>query len=263
MKSTFTNRQRAWCYALGMSLLLATGCHRRIAVEEYPPNALKVRYVAATTYTDCLLASTVMCANYIAGQDRFAAPRVTRQMADEGYDMTRVGDVRSFFAKRQVKLIPLKGNLSDKPPLGLLWWVASRGYPVICVVNQQEADSPAYDGPDPVPEPEEFNHAVVVIGVDRDDNTDEVSGVVVLDPASEKRLERWDLESFSTFWDATDRVMLLMIDPTVAGSVAGVLQRPMYPQRKSLETTDPTGGLDRTIGLDQAMLMAVARGDGR
>ena len=193
---------RLHVFAIGVVGLVVTaaGCHQRIAVDTYPQDALKVRYVAATDYTDCLLASTVMCANYIVGQDRFAAPRVRSQMASAGLDMTRVGDVRTFFADRAIKLIPLKGNLGHKPPLGVLWWVVSRGYPVICVVNQQEGGS------------EEFNHAVVVIGADVDDNTDVVSDVVILDPASGKRLERWDRETFMSGWEATGRVMLLMFD---------------------------------------------------
>jgi hypothetical protein len=184
-------------------LLLMTGCHRRLAVDEYPPNALKVRYVSATDFTDCLLASAVMCMNYVAGQDRFAAPRVRQQMANEGLDLTRVGDVRMFLADRRIKLIPLKGELSAEPPLGLAWWVVSRGYPVICVVNQEEGA------------PEEFNHAVVVIGVDVDDNDDNSGGigdVIVLDPASQKRLERWDRETFLARWQPTGNVMLLVFD---------------------------------------------------
>lgn len=199
------NRLRMLMFGGLTVLMFASGCHRRIAVDEYPPNALKVRYVSATDYTDCMLASAVMCANYIVGQDRFTAPRVRAQFAHEGLDMTRVGDVRRFFEDRAIKLIPLKGNLGEKPPLGLFWWVVSRGYPVICVVNQEEGA------------PEEFNHAVVVIGVDVDDNTkaaseENVGELIVLDPASAKRLERWDRETFVSRWQATDRVMLLMFD---------------------------------------------------
>ncbi len=181
-------------------LVLNTGCYRRIAVDQYPSNALKVRYVAATDLTDCLLASSVMCMNYLAGQDRFAAPRLRQQMSADGLDMTRVGDMREFLADRRIKLIPLKGELAADPPLGLIWWVVSRGYPVICVVNQEEGA------------PEEFNHAVVVIGVDVDDNKDIVGDVILLDPASQKRLERWTPEKFLERWIPTGKAMLLMFD---------------------------------------------------
>ncbi|MCA9250910.1 MAG: hypothetical protein KDA54_07225 [Phycisphaerales bacterium] len=185
---------------LAAGLLLTTGCHRQIAVDAYPPNALKVRYVSATDFTDCLLASAVMCVNYVVGQDRFEATRVRKQLADEGLDLTRVGDVRAFWADRRIKFIPLKGELTNEPPMGLAWWVVSRGYPVICVVNQEEGA------------PEEFNHAVVVIGVDVDDNNGAVGDVIVLDPASAKRLERWDRETFLSRWVPTGNVMLLVFD---------------------------------------------------
>ncbi|GJM24933.1 MAG: hypothetical protein DHS20C16_13480 [Phycisphaerae bacterium] len=207
MNSIRAKSLRTCALVLVLMLTLATGCHRRLAVDEYPPNALKVRYVSATDFTDCLLASAVMCMNYVVGQDRFAAPRVRQQMDSEGFDLTRVGDVRMFLEGRRIKLIPLKGELSTEPPLGLAWWVISRGYPVICVVNEEEGA------------PEEFNHAVVVIGVDVDDNGDNgsdngsgIGDVIVLDPASQKRLERWDRETFLSRWQPTGNVMLLVFD---------------------------------------------------
>ncbi len=200
MKPIHPKPLRTVAIVLTIVVLLTTGCHRQIAVDAYPPNALKVRYVSATDFTDCLLASAVMCVNYVVGQDRFAATRVREQMASEGFDLTRVGDVRAYLADRRIKLIPLKGELTTEPPMGLAWWVVSRGYPVICVVNQEEGA------------PEEFNHAVVVIGVDLDDNSDEVGDVIVLDPASQKRLERWDRETFLSRWVPTGNVMLLVFD---------------------------------------------------
>ncbi len=200
MKTTQFKSRRVLGFVPLLAIILTTGCHRRIAVDEYPQSALKVRYVAATDFTDCLLASAVMCTNYVIGQDRFKAPRVREQLASEGLDLTRVGDVRLFLADRHIKLIALKGELGNEPPLGLAWWVISRGYPVICVVNEEEGA------------PEEFNHAVVVIGVELDDTEGAVGDVIVLDPASQKRLERWDRETFLSRWQPTGNVMLLVFD---------------------------------------------------
>ncbi len=183
-----------------LSLAILAGCHEpKIAVRQYPPTALRVRYVAATDYTDCLLASVVMVANYVSGHDRLEAGRLRREMRAEGLDPTVIGDFQTWAARYGLKLIALRGALDAEPPRDLAWWVVERGYPVICVINRHEGN------PD-------YNHAVVVIGVDFDDSTQQVAGLDVLDPAAPRRLVHLPRADFERDWSATNRVMMLVFD---------------------------------------------------
>ena len=55
------------CILVPMLLVagMATGCTKRKAVDQFPPGVLRVRYMPAIDWTDCMVASTVMCANYV------------------------------------------------------------------------------------------------------------------------------------------------------------------------------------------------------
>jgi len=175
--------------------LLGATCNPRIAVDTFPPGVLRVRFVQAAGYTDCLVVSAVMCANYVAGRDRIAAGRVSDELAAAGLDRTKVADVQRWLREHGYELTPLRGELSDVERVGLGWWVLRRGYPVICVVNKFAGDA-------------DYNHAVVVIGFDGAASAEAAEGVYLLDPASPKRLERWDRLTFQHFWAGAGYAML-------------------------------------------------------
>jgi hypothetical protein len=181
------------------AFLLVAGCKKQITATDFPDQTIKVRYVRAVDYTDCLLASTVMCANYVAGRERLVLSEARTDLEAAGLDRTRVDDVRGWLASEAFRLIPLKGRLARTPPDGLMWWVLDRGYPAICIINKH--------GGDP-----EYNHAVVVIGFESDDNGGQVAGIHVLEPAAKKGLETWDRETFEQRWVLTGQVMMLIFE---------------------------------------------------
>lgn len=194
-------------WLLVMMFLAVTGCSQHSAIVEYPPGALKVRYMPADDYTDCLVASTVMCANYLRGHNRFDSKEIRQEMAAAGLDHTRVGGVSEWLSGHRMRMVPIRGELSNQPPRGVAWWILSRGHPVICVVNKHGDDA-------------DYNHAVVVIGVEVDADG-RIVAVNVLDPASAKRLERWPRKEFEQYWSKTDQAMLPLFEsPSQTAHVA-------------------------------------------
>lgn len=195
----WTRLPSAVTLVLVLTGLLDMACNRRVAATDFPPNSLRVRYVPASDYTDCLVASVVMCANYVLGSDHFSPSGVRRELAADGLDPTRIGDVRMWLDGKGIKMVPLKGELSDTPPLGLGWWVQERGYPVICVVNKFGGNA-------------EYNHAVVVIGVETGETAGQLGAVYVLDPASPRGVERWEHRTVEHYWRSTGQIMLLLFE---------------------------------------------------
>jgi len=187
--------------------LLGASCQKRVAVDHFPPGALQVGYVAAANYTDCLVASVVMCANYVRGSEWCSAARLRSELTAAGKDPALTGDMRSWLAGRNITMIALRGELSDAQPTGLGWWVRQRGYPVTCVVNRHAGKA-------------DYNHAVVVIGIDARGATADAEAVYVLDPASPKRLERWDRLSFEHYWGSGGSVMLPLFETPGRGTPA-------------------------------------------
>lgn len=173
------------------------GCeeHRRIAIDQYPPGTLHVRYVKALEYTDCLVAAAVMCANYVTGSTRFDADDLRREVLASGGDPSRVADVSRYLADHRVTMQALKGEPTHEPLVGLGWWVLEGGYPVACVINEFGANA-------------DYNHAVVVIGVDGAADLTRAEGLYVLDPASPRRVERLDRLTFLHYWGSAGNVML-------------------------------------------------------
>jgi hypothetical protein len=180
-------------------MLMGATCHKRVAVEDYPPGAMRVRYVAATDYSECLVASVVMCGNYVLNSNRMTPEQVERDLADAGLDHTRVGDMRTWLKTQGIQMTPLKGRYSSEPPNGLAWWVLDRGYPVICVVNRHAGDA-------------EYNHAVLVIDVKINETSEAPEGVYVLDPASPKRIEHIERQMFEHYWGSAGSVMLPLFE---------------------------------------------------
>ncbi len=204
-------RMAAAATALLLPALMGTSCEQRVAIDDYPPNSLRVRFVAADRYTDCLIASAVMCANYVLDSPRFSQAEVRDEMASAGLDGARIGDLKAWLESQGVSVVPLKGNLSGDQPTGLGWWLLVRGYPVICVVNKFAGNA-------------EYNHAVLVIGIEMDDATGEPRSWYILDPASPRRIEHWDRLMFEHYWGSGMNVMLPLFEappeaaaPTTAG----------------------------------------------
>ncbi len=183
---------------LGAILLLgASGCAERIAIDKFPPGVLRVRYMPANDWTDCMVACTVMCANYVTRTDRFASSKLRDELEAEGLDVGRVGDVTQWLAKKRITLQALTGEYSSEDLVGLGWWVLEGGYPVICVINKLGGNA-------------DNNHAVVVIGVEGQGGIESAKKVYVLDPASPKRLETWEPILFRHYWGSAGNIMLPM-----------------------------------------------------
>lgn len=196
------HRRLAATAAAALLIMVLAGCEKRAAIDQYPRGALQVRYVPANDLTDCLLASTVMCANYVAGSDRLQPSTMRQALESGGLDPSRISDMQTWLAGREFKLLALKnGELSDKPSVGLQWWVAQRGYPVICVINKFAGKA-------------DYNHAVVVIGFGEDE--DDGQTVHYLDPASPSRVVTKDRRLFEHYWTNADRVMLPLIEESGA-----------------------------------------------
>lgn len=190
--------------ASGMALLLAlvmpvSGCYQRIAVDRFPPGVLQVRYVRAASYTDCLVAAAVMCASYVTASDRFAAATMRGDLEAAALDPARIADVKAWLAQRDLTLQPLTGSFSDKELTGLGWWLCRGGYPVTCVINKFAGNA-------------DYNHAVVVIGIDGGGGIESAQGVYYLDPASPRGLERLDRLTFLHYWGSAGNMMLPLFE---------------------------------------------------
>lgn len=198
---------------LVLAVLAATvsGCHQRLAVDRYPPGALRVRYVPASNYSECLLASTVMCANYVTGSRRITLSRMRDELRNDNLDATRVADVAGWLASQQLTLKPLTGEFSDKELVGLGWWLSRGQYPIICVMNKFAGNA-------------EYNHAVVVIGIEGTGLFEEADAVFILDPASPRRVERLETLAFCHYWNSAGRIMLPLFEtPPQAQQTARVI----------------------------------------
>jgi hypothetical protein len=166
-----------------------------MAVDTFPAGVLQVRFVPAISYTDCLVASAVMCANYVTVSDRFSPAELRGDLEAAGLDPTRVADVKGWLADQRVTMQPLTGSLSDRELTGLAWWLLRGGYPVICVMNKFAGNA-------------DYNHAVVVIGIEGGGGAESAEAVYLLDPASPRCLERFDRLTFLHYWGSAGNMML-------------------------------------------------------
>lgn len=197
----------AWTAAAWVGL--TCGCHQRLAVDHYPPGTLQVRYVPAGDYSECLLASTVMCANYVSGSHRFSLTRMRDELRADGLDPTRVGDVARWLSSYRLTLTPVAGQFGDQELLGLGWWLDQGQYPVICVMNKHAGNA-------------EYNHAVVVIGTEGTGPLEDARAIFLLDPASPRRVERMEPLAFRHFWNTAGRIMLPLFEtPPQAQQASG------------------------------------------
>ena len=199
-------RRSAGVVGVAALFVLGAGCQRRIAVDTFPAGTVHVRFVPAANYTDCLVASVVMCANYVTASERFEPADVREGLTAAGLDPTRIADVRDYLTGRRLTLQPLTGSFTDRELTGLGWWLLQGGYPVICVMNKNGGNA-------------DYNHAVVVIGVGGGDSVASAQTVHYLDPASPRRLESVDRLLFQHYWGSAGKIMLPLFE--TPGQVAG------------------------------------------
>ncbi len=179
--------------------LLASGCQPPPVLRTFPEGSLPVHYVPATAPTTCLIAGVAMAANYLLGERRFTEAGIRQDLKIAGLDETSTSDLKTYLESKHLYLLTLCGELTDKPPAGLKYWLQSRGYPVVCVINRQ--------GVEPA-----FNHAVVVTGISK---TPDGSADIVyyLDPAGGRPMSSCPPEEFESLWARGQHAMMIVVAP--------------------------------------------------
>lgn len=180
---------------------LGSGCQEPARkIVTHPEGTLRVPYEVASAPSSCLVASVTMAANYLEGQRRFKEPAVRVALKQQKLDETKVTDLRTYLTGQGLDLIAVSGELDGKPPLGLKFWSVTKGYPVICVINQHEGDP-------------QFNHAVVVTGFSANADKPLADIVYYLDPATRDPLQSVGLWEFDTWWGRCGRAMMVVVKP--------------------------------------------------
>lgn len=184
-----------------VAMLALAGCQQpQRKLLTHPPGTLRVRYEAASAPSSCLVACSVMAANYLLDQPRFTEPKLRKSLQLQKLDETSVGDLKQYLAAEGLELVTLTGWLDGNPPAGLKFWVVGKGYPAICVLNQHDGDV-------------QFNHAVVVTGFSANTDGTEADIVYYLDPAAREPLQSAKLADFEANWARCDRAMLIVVRP--------------------------------------------------
>jgi hypothetical protein len=174
----------------------------------FPAGTLPVHYEVASAPTACLVASVTMAANYVLGERRFTEPDLRTALARQKLDEKRVGDLKKYLAEQGLELVVLTGRPDGEPPLGLRYWLLTRGYPVICVINRQGAnpDLKTHAG-------SQYNHAVVVTGFSANPAQPSADIVYYLDPSTPDPLQSVGLAEFETLWARGDYAMMVIVKP--------------------------------------------------
>jgi len=184
---------------LGFACMLVS-CQSPRPITKHPPGTLPVRYEEATTYSACLVASVAMASNYLLDRTKFSTDGILQEMKQADLDETRVGDVKRYLAGQDLYLVTLTGTIDGKPPTGLNYWLTTRGYPVICVINH-EGENPA------------FNHAVVVIGISANLEEGSTDRIHYFDPSAEEPLQSVDRATFEPLWSRGQHAMMIVVMP--------------------------------------------------
>jgi hypothetical protein len=201
---------RRWRRAAGLVfVLVAAGCESPRPAVKYPDDALRVRYEEATTYSTCLVASAAMAANYMLDKYRFSENGIREALKQSGRDETLVRDLRDYLAEQGLRMFVLRGRLDETPPTGLVYWVRTRRYPVICVINRDAVD-PA------------FNHAVVVIGISRNPQDPSADIIHYFDPSvpAPLPLHSEPADAFEVLWARGQYAMMIVAVPVAAESAS-------------------------------------------
>jgi hypothetical protein len=182
----------------GLAFVAAvTGCGPTPKLIGYPPGALPVEYEPATTYSACLVASVSMAANYAEGRPRFTVPEVLEDLKKEGADETKVQDLKKYLARKGLDVWALAGQMDEKPPTGLGFWLREKQYPPVCVINRIGGSS-------------DYNHAVVVIGLRENRAMESADRIHYLDPSADKPLYTCSLDAFEEMWARCGHAMLVV-----------------------------------------------------
>lgn len=179
---------------------IASGCEAPRRLVTYPPGALPVGFERSTSYSTCLAASVVMAANYLEAAPRFKLQEVVDEIRGYGGDETRVADLKEYLAGKGLQLFSMSGRADDIPPLGMGYWLRQKGYPVVCIINRV-GGSP------------DFNHAVVVIGMQENLGIETADTIHYLDPSADNPLYTCSEETFEAMWSRCRNAMLVVARP--------------------------------------------------
>ena len=198
--------RRLICVVIALGTLLAglAGCEAPKRLITYPEGTLPVQYEPATTHSTCLVASVAMAANYLVGSRQLTETGIRQAVKAAGKDETSIEDLEN----RQLYMLTLSGRLNAKPPVDLGYWVRTRGYPVICVLNQND-DDPA------------FNHAVVVTGIVKASEAQKADTIYYLDPSTPRPMQSLTPEEFDRAWARAGRAMIIVVAPPPESQPAG------------------------------------------
>ena len=194
------------CWVVGLGL---TGCEgSRQTFVTHPPGTLPVAFEGASASSSCLVACVTMSANYLLGKRQFAEPEVRTTLAQRHLDETSIKDLQTFLSDsgQGLELMVLSGQLDDQPPRGIRFWIERKGYPVIAIINKRGKD----------PKFAKFNHAVVVTGFSTDTSSSPADIVYYLDPSTSEPMVSVTRTDFEKYWSASDRAMLLVVQPTTS-----------------------------------------------
>jgi len=186
---------------MGLPLAVAAiGCSQTRPPVTFPPGTLPVRYEASTRHTTCLVASVAMAANYLLGERVYTEANIAQALKNEGKDETSTADLKAYLESKGLYLLTLSGQMDGKPPTSIRYWVQTRRYPVICVINSQENDP-------------RFNHAVVVTGIGPKSETELSDTVHYLDPSDGQPLHSVPVAEFETLWARGQHAMMIVVAP--------------------------------------------------
>jgi len=168
---------------------------------KFPEGTIRLRYESAESYSTCMVASVAMVGNHLLGKQRFSESAIRTALKRHGRDETLVADLKAFLADEGLHLVVLQGRLDGKPPLQLGYWVKSRGYPAICIINRDPDGDPG------------FNHAVVVIGISENPEDGLADTIHYFDPATVEPLHSDPADEFDTIWGRCQRAMMIVVAP--------------------------------------------------
>lgn len=176
------------------------GCSQQRPAVTFPPGTLPVRYEASTRHTTCLVACVAMAANYLIGERVYTETNIAQALKNANEDETSTAALKAYLESEGLYLLTLSGEMDGKPPTSIRYWVQTRRYPAICVINGHENDP-------------RFNHAVVVTGIGPKSETDLSDTVHYLDPSDGRPLQAVSVAEFETLWARGQHAMMIVVAP--------------------------------------------------
>ncbi len=193
--------KQLWLCGL-LTAVCVAGCQVERPPVTYPPGTLPVRLEPSTSHRTCLVACAAMAANYLLGERRFTESSIREELRLSGRDETGIDDLKAYLAEKGLHLVSLAGRIDGKPPTALRYWLAERGYPVICIINREGAN-PA------------FNHAVVVTGIQAKSGESPTDIITCLDPSLPQAVQNVSAAEFDILWERGQHAMMIVVAPPV------------------------------------------------